>query len=88
MPQPVAKAATKPSVPTSELPSYVKPRELRMLADQLSLFRNNIDERLNANTTPRGLSSCRLFRFRNRVPEMRELFGKGFSMNLDPSFSH
>ena len=61
-------------------------RQLRNLADPLSVFRNNIDEGL-AQTHPRDPSSCRLFRFRNRVPEICELFRKGFSMNLDASFA-
>ena len=67
--------------------SYVKPGELRIPGDQLSVFRNNIDERLKQTPPCAILRSCCLFRFRNRVPEMRELFGKGFSINLDPSFT-
>jgi hypothetical protein len=42
------KATCKAECPENEMSSYVKPRELRMLTELLSVFRNRI--------TPRGIT--------------------------------
>src|SRR5258706_14237791 len=77
------KAAYEAESPKAE-PSYVKPRELRILADHFPYFVTTSTR--VAPTPPARPGSCPLFRFRNRFPAIRELCRKEFVMNLDIHF--